>query len=108
MAYNPNDRDQFIALDSGRIIIEDGHSFCFSCSQDRLRTVSMKERDGKYVVSFTFVDDSCIEVGKMCTYKDGALVVKRVSSAIDWHLDVCVVIDEWIGTSGFRGIEFNG
>lgn len=108
MSYNANSRDQFIALDSGRIIIEDGHSFCFSCSQDRLRTVSMKERDGKYVVSFTFVDDSCIEVGKMLTYKDGASVVKKVSSAIDWRLDVRVVVDEWIGVGGFSGIEFSG
>ena len=108
MAYNANSRDKFIALDSGRIIIEDGHSFCFSCSQDRLRTVSMKERDGKYVVSFTFVDDSCIEVGKMCTYKDGAIVVKRVSSAIDCHLNVHVVIDKWIGIDGFNRTEFDG
>jgi len=108
MAYNPNGRDQFIALDSGRVIIEDGHSFCFSCSQDRLRTVSMKERDGKYVVTLTFVDDSCIEVGKMRSYKDGALVVKRVSSAIDWHLTVRAVIDEWIGVNGFDCTEFNG
>ena len=108
MAYNANSRDQFIALDSGRIIIEDGHSFCLTCSQDRLRTVSMKERDGKYVVSFTFIDDSCIEVGKMCIYKDGAIVVKRVSSAIDCHLNVHVVIDKWIGIDGFNRTEFDG
>lgn len=108
MAYNPNSRDQFIALDFGRIIIEDGHSFCFSCNQDRLRSVSMKGKDGKYVVSFIFVDDSCIEVGKMRTYKDGALVVKKISSAMDWHLTVRVVIDDWIGVNGFDCTEFNG
>ena len=108
MAYNANSRDQFIALDSGRIIIEDGHSFCFSCSQDRLRTVSMKEKDGKYVVSLTFVDDTCIQVGKMRTYEEGARVVKRISSAIDWRLDVRVVIDKWIGVSGSNCAEFDG
>jgi len=108
MAYNPNGRDQFIALDSGRLIIEDGHSFCFSCSQDRLRTVSMKERDGKYVVSLTFVDDSCIEVGKMRTYKEGALVVKKVTFYIDWHMTVRAVIDDWIGVPGFECAVFNG